>query len=80
MTNIRFEMHNITNPNCTIRASVPWKSTGQWRDVQIWLLDNVPSGYGHLYEFVGMDLLNRDNRVYYFARERDASMFLLRWS
>ena len=73
-------IHIRTNLDCKIKASVPWTSTGQWRDVQIWLLDNIPNGYGKLYYFDGLDLQNIENRVYYFAKEKDASMFLLRWS
>lgn len=60
------------------RVSVPWSSTGQWRDVQIWLLDNV-TGYDN-YAFVGVDMKNTSNRIYYFANEKDAMMFSLRWS
>ena len=63
---------------CTIPVSVPWRSTGQFRDIRIWLLDNVPN-YGD-YEFVGVDLTNTKNRKYYFAREEDAAMFALRWA
>jgi hypothetical protein len=60
-------------------VSVPWKSTGQWRDVQIWLLDNVPNHKN--YEFVGMeDADNQNNRVYYFAHQDDAVLFALRWA
>jgi hypothetical protein len=65
---------------CTIPVSVPWRSTGHFRDLRIWLLDNVLSMD---YDYVGMDreiLPNQDNRVYYFAREEDAMMFSLRWS
>jgi len=66
---------------CTIPVSVPWRSTGHFRDLRIWLLDNVPN-HGD-YEFAGVDsdlLPNKDNRVYYFAHEEDAIMFSLRWS
>ena len=69
-----------TNAMCDIRVSIPWISTGHWRDVQIWLLDNVQNGYDILYQFCGEDFHNRNNRVYYFAKEQDASMFLLRWA
>lgn len=59
------------------RVSVPWRSTGQWRNLQIWLLDNIPS-YDN-YVFVGVDIKNTSNRIYYFAYERDAALFTLRW-
>jgi hypothetical protein len=62
---------------CTIPVSVPWRSTGHFRDLRIWLLDNV-SDYN--YEFDGVDHPFTDNRVYYFALEQDAAMFALRWS
>ncbi len=68
----------ISLTNHPHRVSVPWRSTGQWRDLQIWLIDNV--GYYNNYVFVGVDTYNGDNRVYYFAHEKDATMFALRWS
>lgn len=73
-------MRQREKPWCTIPVSVAWRSTGNFRDIQIWLLDNVPNHDD--YEFNGMDnsLPSRDNRVYYFAREQDAVMFSLRWS
>lgn len=63
---------------CTIPVSFPWKSTGHFRDVQIWLLDNVP--FAGDYDFVGLDDENPENRVYYFAKEKDATLFALRWA
>lgn len=62
---------------CSIRISVPWRSTGQFRDMQIWLLDNVPDHCD--YEFVGVDLGNTSNRLFFFSKEKDATMFALRW-
>ena len=67
--------------HCTIPVSVPWRSNGQFRDLRIWLLDNVPNHED--YEYAGMDtniLRSQDNRVYYFACEQDAMMFALRWA
>lgn len=65
-------------PHYPHRVSVPWRSTGQWRDVQIWLLDNVPC-YDN-YAFVGVDIYIPSNRIYYFAHEKDAMLFALKWS
>ena len=66
---------------CNIPVSVPWRSTGQYRDLRIWLLDHVPnhSDYelgGHDYDYHP----DKDHRVVYFAREQDATMFALRWA
>lgn len=62
---------------CTIPVSVQWRSTGQFRDLRIWLLDNISADN---YEFGGLghDPFT-DHRVYYFAREQDATLFSLRW-
>ena len=61
---------------CTIPVSVPWRSTGQFRDLRIWLLDNV---LNMDYDYFGVDYENTNNRKYYFAREEDAALFALRW-
>lgn len=61
---------------CNIRVSVPWRGTGHFRDLRIWLLDNVNELD---YEFKGMDLDNSSNRIFYFALKEDATMFALRW-
>lgn len=61
---------------CNIRVSVPWRGTGHFRDLRIWLLDNVNELD---YEFKGMDLDNSSNRIFYFALVEDATMFALRW-
>ena len=63
---------------CNIPVSFPWRSTGNFRDLRIWLLDNVPN-HGD-YSYYGEDSENPNNRIYYFAREEDAAMFALRWS
>ena len=62
---------------CNIPVSVPWRSTGQWRDLRCWLVDNVDDMD---YDAAGVDLEDYDNRVFYFAREKDAILFALRWS
>lgn len=62
---------------CNIKVSVPWRSTGQFRDLRIWLIDNVRETD---YEFKGMDPKFNDRRVFYFALKKDAAMFSLRWS
>lgn len=69
---------SLTKYWCNIPVSVPWRSTGHFRDLRIWLLDNVPN-HGD-YEFVGVDSNNPDNRIYYFSREEDAIFFTLRWA
>ena len=62
---------------CNIQVSVPWPGVRRFRDLQIWLIDNVRNTD---YEFKGMDLNNPNNRIFYFALEKDAIMFSLRWS
>lgn len=62
---------------CNIRVSVPWRSIGQFRDLRIWLLDNVKETD---YDFDGVDPNNQDNRIYWFARKEDAILFSLRWA
>lgn len=62
---------------CNIPVSVPYCSTGQWRDLRIWLIDHVH----HMdYDAAGVDLNDYDKRVFYFARQKDAVLFTLRWS
>lgn len=63
---------------CNIPVSIPWGSTGRFRDIQIWLLDNVV--YHDDYEFSGIDDTNSKNRIFNFCKEKDAIMFALRWS
>lgn len=62
---------------CYIPVSVPYRSTGQWLDLRCWVLDNVDE---RDWDFGGADPKNQENRIYYFARERDAVQFSLRWS
>jgi hypothetical protein len=61
---------------CNIKTSVPWCSTEHFRDLMIWLMDNVHSND---YDIDGIDL-NNYNRFVWFARKEDAVMFMLRWS
>jgi hypothetical protein len=61
---------------CNIPVSVSWQGTGHFRDLRIWLDENV--AYGN-YDWGGADTKNPDNRVYYFSRHQDATMFALRW-
>lgn len=58
-----------------IAVSVPWRSTGHWRDLRIWLLDNASH-----YEIGGVHGDNVHNRVVYFLYEREAALFALKWS
>lgn len=62
---------------CTIPVTVPWRSYEQWRDLRIWLSKNV---HDMDYDAAGVDLLEYDNRVFYFARKKDAILFALRWT
>jgi hypothetical protein len=62
---------------CNIPVKVLYRSTGQWRDLRIWLIENVDDMD---YIAAGPDLTYPHRRVFYFARERDALWFALRWS
>jgi hypothetical protein len=62
---------------CNIPVSLPWRGSGHFRDLRIWLLDNVDE---RDWDFDGVDPKNSNNRIYYFAREKDANWFALRWS
>lgn len=62
---------------CTIPVHVPWRSTGHWRDLRIWLIENVDDMD---YDAAGVDLADYDKRIFYFARKKDAVLFALRWS
>jgi hypothetical protein len=63
---------------CNIPVSVPWRSTGQWRDLRIWLIENVHDMDYDAY--AGVDLEDYDRRVFYFAQKKDAVLFALRWA
>jgi len=62
---------------CYIPVSVPWRSSGNFRDLRIWLLDNVPATD---WEIEGHDPKNLDNRIVRFTKKQDAVLFALRWS
>ena len=62
---------------CNIPVSVPWRSSGHYRDVQIWLIDNIDSLD---WDLDGLDFNNPNNRIVRFAREQDAVLFALRWA
>lgn len=62
---------------CYIPISVPWKSTGNFRDLHIWLIDHIDDKN---YTLGGIDLFNDKNRMVYFAYEDDAITFKLIWS
>lgn len=61
---------------CNIPVSVPWRSTGQFRDLRIWLLDNVNE---RDWDFDGADPKNAENRIFYFAHRKDAMWFALKF-
>lgn len=62
---------------CNIPVSVPWGGMNHFRDLRIWLLDNVDELD---YDFAGADPKNHKNRIFYFAKEKDATIFMLRWA
>ena len=62
---------------CNIRVSIPWRNSGNFRDIQIWLLDTVNE---RDWDYDGADIKNLSNRIYYFAHQADATLFALRWS
>lgn len=62
---------------CNIPVSVPWRSSGHFQDLRIWLIDNINSLD---YNLDGVDYNDLSNRIVYFAYERDAVLFALRWT
>ena len=68
----------MEQPFFPFRISVRYCGTGQWRDLRIWLLDNVHNRDSYVID--GADMNNYQNRVVRFAYEKDAIMFALRWS
>lgn len=62
---------------CNIKVSIPYRGGVVYQDICRWLDDNV--GLAD-YDFKGLDNHDSDLRVYYFAFEKDAMMFSLRWS
>jgi ABC-type taurine transport system substrate-binding protein len=61
---------------CNIKISVPFRSTDHFYKLFGWLKENVDN---RDYDFVGMDYEREDNRIIYFAQEKDAVLFVLRW-
>ena len=64
--------------HCNIKTSVPWRGVEHGRDLRIWLIDNIRDY--NAYYIYGRDIDNPDNRIVWFAHEKDAVLFLLRWS
>lgn len=62
---------------CNIKVAVPWDGTSHWRDVRIWLLDNIDQ---RDYEISGSPAYDLEKRVVYFAQKKDAVLFALRWT
>lgn len=60
---------------CNIPVSIPWRSTGNFRDLQVWLLDNI---HDTDWEIEGADFNNLNNRIIRFANKKDAVLFALR--
>ena len=61
---------------CNIRVSIPYRGKEVFHDTCEWLDDNIRVTD---YEFKGIDNLNHENRLYYFALKQDAVRFSLRW-
>jgi hypothetical protein len=61
---------------CNIPVSLPWRGSDHFRDLRIWLLDNIDECD---WDFDGSDPKNQENRIYYFAKKQDATTFSLRW-
>lgn len=66
----------IKDDYCNIKVSVPWRDYNHFRNARLWLLDNIDE---RDWDFDGIDNHNQDNRIYYFARQKDAMMFTLIW-
>lgn len=62
---------------CNIRVSIPYRGGQIYQEICRWLNDNI--GLAD-YDYRGVDNKNSDHRVYYFAFEKDAIMFSLRWT
>jgi hypothetical protein len=59
------------------KITVPFKSTGHFRDLRIWLIDNVAVSD---YLILGADVHGLSyTKVVWFKYEKDAIMFALRW-
>lgn len=62
---------------CNIPVQVQWQGSSQWQDLRVWLQEHV---HDWDYDAAGVDIDKHIWRVIWFARERDAVMFALRWS
>lgn len=62
---------------CNIPVSVPWRSSGNYRDMQIWLIDNLDLLD---WDLDGVDMNDLNRRIVRFARQKDAVLFSLRWA
>ena len=62
---------------CNIKVSAPWDGTPFWPEVRDWLQENVDK---RDYEIGGHPRYDMSKRVVYFAHEKDAVLFALRWS
>ena len=60
----------------SFNVGVKWTSTGQWRDVRIWLLDHCKEAD---YTLAGVTAGKPNYRSVYFKNIDDAMMFKLRW-
>lgn len=58
------------------RISVPYRGSGQSRDLRIWLLDHVDD---RDWIFDGADHDDMNRRIFFFARREDAILFALTW-
>ena len=62
---------------CNIPVNVLWGSSGQYRNMVIWLLDNINHND---YDFGGITEGMPQHRTVYFGRKTDAILFALRWT
>ena len=62
---------------CNKGVAMPWKGKDHFTRVLLWLEDNVDE---RDWDWDVINIEQEQHRVYYFAHERDAVWFALRWS
>jgi hypothetical protein len=62
---------------CNIPVRVRWQGSNQWQDLRVWLQEHV---HDWDYDAAGADIEDLNRKTIWFARERDAVSFALRWS
>lgn len=61
---------------CNIGVGVPWRSAKDFTDILVWLTDNIDERDWDW----DVSMNGLFHRIYYFAHEKDAIWFTLRWS